>query len=71
LNKILIVFSLFPSHIKKFENFNKGKSKFLSFKEELFLKHTGTSIKLFKKKFIKDELRIYKKLFKKEKSKEL
>jgi hypothetical protein len=27
LNKVLIIFSLLPSHIKKFENFNKGNSK--------------------------------------------
>jgi hypothetical protein len=58
LNKVLTIFSLFPSHIKKFENFNKGNSKFLVFKELLFLKQIGTSIILLRKKFIKDEFLI-------------
>ena len=58
LNKILTIFSRFPSHIKKLENFNKGSSKFFVFKELLFLKQIGTSIILFRKKFIKDEFRM-------------
>ncbi len=58
LNKILIIFSLLPSHIKKLENFNKGNSKFFVFKEKLFLKQIGTSIILLRKKFINDEFLI-------------
>ena len=58
LNKVLTIFSLLPSHIKKFENFNKGNSKFFVFKELLFLKQIGTSIILLRKKFMKEEFLI-------------
>jgi hypothetical protein len=47
----------FPFFIKKFENFNKGNSKFLVFNERLFLKQIGISIKLEIKKFIKEWFR--------------
>jgi len=56
----LIIFSFFPCFIKKLENFKRGSSKLRVFSDELFLKHTGTSIILFIKNFIKDEFRMYK-----------
>jgi hypothetical protein len=58
LNRVLTIFSRFPSHIRKLENFSKGSSKFFVFKELLFLKQIGTSIILFKKKSINEEFRM-------------
>jgi hypothetical protein len=55
LKRMCNIFSRLPSHIKKLENFKRGSSKFLVFKEMLFLKQIGTSIILLKKKLIKEE----------------
>jgi hypothetical protein len=60
LKSNFIILSFLPCFIKKLENLSKGNSKFRVFKDELFLKQTGTSIILFIKNFIKEEFRIYK-----------